>query len=180
MFDSRENDRAIASKGSARMKSSSGPSETSVSGFETIEINAAMGGIDHVVILDSPGEDIVDYDAEANVVIASLASSPSTPYLITRNFEQVSMRAIRGGNDTLDLHDTALDDKLEVNEDDVRVYTDLDQSAEENYRLLAEAYYFERVNARSERGGINRKDEISDEQQRLFELIYYGDWEDSL
>ena len=45
------------------------------------------------------------------------------------------------------------------------------------YQLLAEAYCFERVNAHGDHGGINKKYEKTDEQARIFELAYYGDWE---
>ena len=66
---------------------------------------------------------------------------------------------------------------IEVDTNKVIFYSDFDESNESLYRLIAEAHCFDQINARSIRGGSNKKEDNIDEQARLFELIYEGDWD---
>ena len=140
-------------------------------GFNRLQSLATLGE-DQAILFDSPGND----RAFVSQGLARMVG-PRKRTTTVRGFDTVQLDASSGGVDRIDIYDTPQDDKLEVNADNVKLFTDIDDTDGVNYDLLAQAYYFARVNAHGHRGGTNVKDENADEQQRLYELAYYGDWE---
>jgi PKD repeat protein len=107
---------------------------------------------------------------------ANASASDLTPPMVS--FSAVASDT-RPSNSSLtgDSFEASEEDLLKVDADNVVFYTDEDKTVNDNYRLLAEACYIERIKAQNERDRINEKDEKADELARLHDLIYFGDWE---